>query len=59
MAPRGDRETTSDHPGKNLAGGSEEDDIWKERHAVGAGGREESGLGSRNAGTEMGDSQVG
>ena len=39
MIPRGNRETTTVHPGRNLVGGEEEEDIWRELHAVGAGGR--------------------
>ena len=59
MAPIGDRETTLGHPGRNLAGGLEEEEIWRERHAVGAGGRVYGGLGSHNTGTYTGDAQVG
>ena len=36
-----------------------EEEMWRERHAVGARGKEESGLGSNNIGAERGDARVG
>ena len=32
--------------------------MWRERHEVGARGKEDSGLGSQNIGTERGDARL-
>ena len=55
VAKRGDIETTSVHLGRNLAGRLEEENIWKDCHALGSGGRWDGRLGSWNDGTDTGD----
>ena len=59
MAPRGDRETTSGHLGKNLVGREEEEAIERALLAVGYRRRWCCRMVSWNSGADTGDAQMG